>query len=152
MTRARGREGAFTAHLMKRWKIDGTIANPPSARGIPRSVPHLYQYAIDMAYIPPIEANEPMKAFKRRIEGVLLRLEYNAIGRPAMRIEQKHPEVTWKRVWINLHTTGLADTVTSKWYAAIHNIIPIRQCLAAIKLAPNTTCVICGEIDTHPQF
>jgi hypothetical protein len=65
-----------------------------------------------------------------------------------MRIEQKHPELTWKRVWRNLHTRGLADTVTSEWYAAILDIIPTRQHLAAINLAPNTTCVICGEIDT----
>jgi hypothetical protein len=56
MIGARGREGAFTAHLMKRWKIDVTIANPPRATGIPSSVPHFYQYAIDMTYIPTLGA------------------------------------------------------------------------------------------------
>jgi hypothetical protein len=111
-------------------------------------VPHFHQYAIDMAYIPIFEANEPMKAIKRRITEVLLPLECNTRSSPALRIVHKHPDVTWKRIWRNLHTAGLTDTVTPEWYAAIHDIIPTRHRLAAINLAQNNTCVQCGESDT----
>jgi hypothetical protein len=101
-----------------------------------------------MAYIPTRKATESMKAYKRRITELLLRLECNARSSPALRIVQKHPDVTWKKVWKNLHTTGLTDTVTSEWYAAIHDIIPTGHRLVAINLAQNATGVQCGESDT----
>jgi hypothetical protein len=93
LVRVKEREGAFTNFLMKRWKIDGKIANPPSATDLPSALSHLYHYAIDMAYIPPIDASETMQAFKQRISKVFLIMDNNTIVSPTVRIVRKHPDM-----------------------------------------------------------
>jgi hypothetical protein len=69
-------------------------------------------------------------------------------GSTTLRIVRKHSEMQWQRVWKTLHTTGLSDTIKSRWYAAIHGIIPTYQRLAEIKFVPNSTSARCGEQDT----
>jgi len=75
-------------------------------------------------------------------------MDNNTRDSPVVRIIQKHPDIPWIRVWRNLQTPGLSDTIKSVWYAAIHDIIPTHQRLAAINLVPNMTCLTCGETDT----
>jgi hypothetical protein len=127
MSRAKEGNGTFTALLMKRWKIDSNIKNPPRATIIPRILPHLYQYAIDMAYIPPMEATETMEALKRRITKVLTLMENNACNSPTLWIIRKNPDISWMRVWRNLQTPGLSDSINSAWYEAIHDILPTHH-------------------------
>jgi hypothetical protein len=52
----------------------------------------------------------------------------------------KHPEVDLYRVLRNIHMNGLTNTVTSKCYAAIHDVRPTHDRLAAINLVPTTAC------------
>jgi hypothetical protein len=148
LIRSKEREGAFTSHLMKRWKIDGKITNPPKATRIPHTLPHLYNYAIDMAYIQPSEATETTKALKTRISKVLRIMDNNKNTSPTVRIMKKNPDIPWTRVWKNIHTPGLPDIIKSVWYEAIHDIIPTHQRLATINMVPNRICAICSDNDT----
>ena len=60
-----------------------------------------------------------------------------------MRIVWNQPEVDWQRVFRNIHKNGLTNTVTSKYYAAIHCILPTHDRLATIHLVPTTACPNC---------
>jgi hypothetical protein len=51
-------------------------------------------------------------------------------------------------VWANLHGVRLDGSVVSGWYLAIHDIVPTRRRLAAIRLVPDHSCLVCGEPDT----
>jgi len=64
-----------------------------------------------------------------------------------MRIVWKHPEVDWQSVLRNIHKNGVTNTVTSKCYAAIHDILPTHDRLAAIHLVPTTACPNCQNQD-----
>jgi hypothetical protein len=151
MIKAKERDGAFTPIIMKYWKIDGRIMNPPKATNIPHSQTHLYDYAIDMAYIPPIDTTETTQAFKTRISKALLTMENNSNNQPRVRIMEKNPETPWNKVWKNLQTPGIHETTKSIWYEAIHDILPTNKRLAEINIAPNANCASCGAVDTVPH-
>jgi hypothetical protein len=89
-----------------------------------------------------------MKAVKRRPYEVLLKMDQTTTQLNEIRILRKYPTIPWTRVWKNLHAARLPDTITSMWYAAIHDIIPTHERLAAIHLVPNETCQRCGAQDT----
>ena len=98
---------------------------------------------------PPHQAQkEPCKSSKKRLYGVLLTMANRGNGTSELRIARKYPGIAWQRVWTNLHTTGLSDPIKSSWYAAIHEIIPTNERLAAIHLTAITSCVRCGATDT----
>jgi CHAT domain-containing protein len=40
------RDGAITTTLLRKWKLDNTIANPPNAKGLPHTLPYILQYAM----------------------------------------------------------------------------------------------------------
>ena len=101
-----------------------------------------------MAYVLPSGPQETMKKFKNRLYGVLLTMTTMSNGTSELRIARKYPGIAWQRVWTNVHTTGLSDTIKSTWYAAIHEIIPTNERLAAIRLTTTTSCVRCGATDT----
>jgi hypothetical protein len=148
LVRAKTREGASTIPLLRRWKIDGRLANPPNAHVVPRDLPHLYSYAVDMAYVSPPQPMESAKIFKQRLTKALRLLDGNTIVRPTMRIVRHHPTIPWANVWKNLHTLGLADDIKSVWYAVINDIVPTHVRLAAINRMPSAACQACGEEDT----
>jgi hypothetical protein len=54
----------------------------------------------------------------------------------------------WHRVWDNLHTVVLTDSVISTWYTVIPDIIPTNVRLADIQIAPTQACARCGNLDT----
>jgi hypothetical protein len=89
-----------------------------------------------------------MKAFKKRLYGVLLMMLTTSNDLSEIRIVRKYPTLSWQRVWANLLTAGLSDTIKSTWYAAIHDILPTNERLTAINLATMTTCWRCGTTDT----
>jgi hypothetical protein len=101
-----------------------------------------------MAYVTPLGPRESTKAFKKRLCGVLLMMLTTSKDLSEMRIVRKYPTLPWQRVWANLRTAGLSDTIKSTWYAAIHDIVPTNERLAAINLATTTTCSRCGTTDT----
>ena len=65
-----------------------------------------------------------------------------------MRIVQKHPEVDWQPVWRNIHTSRLTNTTISIRYAAIHDILPSNDRLAAVHLVPKSACSSCQNQDS----
>jgi hypothetical protein len=62
-----------------------------------------------------------------------------------VRVVRKDPHIPWPRVWKNVYKERLRDPVKSLWYAAIHDILPTNERLAAIKLKTLTTCSTCGN-------
>jgi len=69
-------------------------------------------------------------------------------GTSELRIAREYPGIAWLRVWTNVHTTELSDSIKSTLYAAIHEIIPTNERLVAIHLTTTTSCVRCGATDT----
>jgi hypothetical protein len=63
-----------------------------------------------------------------------------------MRIVRKYPTLSWQRVWSNLHTAGLSDAIKSTLYAAIHDILPTKERLATINLAPRQLARAAGQL------
>jgi hypothetical protein len=118
------KEDSITTMLMLKWKLTCPIANPPNANGLPSSIPFIHQYALDMAYVTPPGPYEAMKAFRKRLYGVLLMMLTTSNDLSEMQIVLKYPTLPWQRVWANLHIAGLSDTTKSMWYAAIHDILP----------------------------
>jgi hypothetical protein len=133
---------------MRKWKLTCPIAKPPNANGLPSPIPYIHQYALDMAYVTPPGPCKSMKAFKKRFSGVLLMMLTTSNDLSELRIVRKYPALPWQRVWATLHTAGLSDTIKSTWYAAIRDILPTNERLAAINLATTTTCSRCGTSDT----
>jgi hypothetical protein len=89
-----------------------------------------------------------MKTFKNRLYGVLLTIVNAGNNTSELRIIRKYPELSWLRVWANLHAAGLRGTIKSTWYAAIHDIIPTNERLAAIHLAATMNFSRCGSPGT----
>jgi len=134
--------------LMRKWDLTGPIANPPNVHGLPTGITYIRHYALDMAYVSPPGLQETMKKFKSRLYGVLLTMATTSKGTSEQRIAREYPGIAWQRVWKNVHTTGISDPIKSTWYAAIHEIIPNNERLAAIHLTTTTSCMRCGATDT----
>jgi hypothetical protein len=136
------------AELFRIWAIKGTPSNPPHAHRLPTAVYHLQQYAINMAYVTPQLPTETSKLFKRRICDTLLQMTHNASKPCDPRIVRKYPEADWKRIWTNFHSCCLSHSLQSTWYAAINDIVPTNDRLAAIQLTATNMCSNCGQADS----
>jgi len=79
---------------------------------------------------------------------VLLQLTNNATISGELRIIRKFSAVDWECVWKNLHASGVPDTTKSRWCAAIHDVIPTNDRLAAIRLADSEACSKCEHPDS----
>jgi alkylhydroperoxidase family enzyme len=101
-----------------------------------------------MVYSPPPDRDETTKAFKKRIYNALRTMERAAIGNKEMRIVKQWPQNDRDRVWRNLHTAWITDTLKSTWYNIIHDLIPTKERLAAIRLAASNQCDRCAKADT----
>jgi len=69
-------------------------------------------------------------------------------GAPELRIVRKYPGIPWRRIWTNLRASVVPGTVKSVWFAAIHDIVPTNDRLAAIHLTKTSSCTRCGEPDS----
>jgi hypothetical protein len=130
------------------------LRTPPNVHGLPAGISYIRHYVLDMAYAVTPGPQETMQKFKNRLNGLLLTMATTGNGTTELRIARKYPGIAWQRVWTNVHTTGLSDPIKSTWYAAIHEIIPTNERLAAIHLTTTTPCVRCGATDTllHRQI
>ena len=142
------KDGTVLSEQMSNLDLNHTLANPPNVARIPPKLVHIRQYAMDMAYVLPHKAADTRKAFKQRIYDVLLRMDEVKYGAPELRIVRKHPGIPWRRIWTNLHASVVPDTVKSAWFAAIHDIVPTNDRLAAIHLTNTSSCTRCGEPDS----
>jgi hypothetical protein len=65
-----------------------------------------------------------------------------------MRIEKHWPDTNWSTVWVNLWATPVPDSTKDAWYRVIHDIVPTRQRLHAIRLSQTDLCPMCHVKDT----
>jgi hypothetical protein len=128
------REGTVLSEQMRKWDLTRTLANPPNVARIPRKLVHIRQYAMDMAYVPPYAVADTRKTFKKRVCDVLMRVDEVKHSTPELRIVRKYPGISWERIWKNLHASMVTDMVKSAWFAAMHDIVPTNNRLAAIRL------------------
>jgi hypothetical protein len=136
-----------TAALVHLWDLDDAVNNPPNV-GLPRTLAHARQYALDMAYIAPTPTNEPRHTFRRRIYETIRLMHSNAARSEEPRIVRLYPQVNWHRLWANLHTADISDEQKSIWFTVFHDIIPTKHRLATIRLADTNRCNSCGDEDT----
>jgi hypothetical protein len=54
----------------------------------------------------------------------------------------------WSRIWRNLHTACIRDTVRSTWYMVLHDILPTKERLNRIPISDSDHCNYCGQTDT----
>jgi exonuclease III len=111
------------------------MMNPPHVTQIPAKLPHIRQYARDMAYILPYNASDTRKTFKRRIYEVLNNMDRAKYGIQEPRIVRNNPGMPWRRICTNLRYPVVPEMVKSAWIAAIHDIVPTNDRLASIHLA-----------------
>jgi hypothetical protein len=101
-----------------------------------------------MAYISHPDRDENTKAFKKRIYNTLHTMERAATGNREIGVVKQWPLNDWDRIWRNLHTAVITDTLKSTWYNIIHDLIPTKEQLAAIRLADSNQCDKCSKTDT----
>jgi len=138
--------GTVLSDFMHKWAIDGPISNPPTSHGFPTALKYLQQFAIDMTYVPPHQPREVRKAYKRRIYDTLHHMANNGTEPCSLRIVKKCPNAVWGRVWKNLHSRDLSDSLPPTCYVTVH-IFPSNDRLAAIYLTPTSDCPNCGQED-----
>jgi hypothetical protein len=67
---------------------------------------------------------------------------------PNMRIERLWPTSEGPRVWKNLWTVQVTDSTKTTWYKIIHDIVPTKERLHKIRIAPTENCHLCVRKDT----
>jgi len=56
--------------------------------------------------------------------------------------------MNWQVVWTNLWATPSSESTKESWYRVIHDIVPTRERLHNISIAPTDACSICNMPDT----
>jgi hypothetical protein len=135
------------ATLLQSWNVTDRVDNPPHIHGIPRQLTHVYQYALNMAYVAQHTVDTPLRKMRQQTYRTLHTLTGAKERETETRILRKHPETNWRRLWNNLHSAWITDTQKSIWYMVIHDIIPTKERLAAINLAETDKCATCGATD-----
>jgi hypothetical protein len=133
------------AEQMRSWDLTLPLANPPNVTRILSKLVHMRQYVMDMAYVHPYTATDTRKAFKQRIYDALKCMDEAKIGILELRIVKKYPATPWRRIWTNLHVAPVTEMVKLAWFAAIHDIVPTNDMLAAIRLTNTNFCAKCGK-------
>jgi hypothetical protein len=142
------REGSIQASLLRKCNLDTHTENPPNAAAYPTSIVHLRAYATDLAYMPEHTSEDTTKKNRTRIYQMLHIMASTATTTRHCRVETLHPNVDWHRIWKNIHTAWVSDTMRSQWYMAIHDILSTRERLHRIALADTAHCTNCGRVDT----
>jgi hypothetical protein len=141
------REGSVLSEQMRKCYLTGTLANPPNVTRIPPKIVHIQQYAMGMAYVPAYAAAETRKAFKNVCMTSLCTWKQLSTA-PCSTDSANIPRDPMVAHMENLHASTVPDTVISAWFAAIHDILPINERLAAIHLTESSSCSRCGEPDS----
>ena len=142
------RVGTATATWLRAWDLAGRKENPPQAGRIPKKLVYLQLYARNMASIPPPVQEEKSRTFRRRVYDTLHVMAVAERGSREMIFIQNRPTMNWTRVWHNLHTSWVWETIKSNWFTVIHEIIPTNESLSAIRLVDTDLCSQCERPDT----
>jgi hypothetical protein len=65
----------------------------------------------------------------------------------SLRIEKRWQDTNWSTVWRNLWATPVPDSTKDSWYRVIHDIVPTREGLHAIRPAQTDLCQTCHVQD-----
>ena len=65
-----------------------------------------------------------------------------------MRILHKHPDNSWKRLWLNLHTALISGARKSTLYMVVQLHPPTNESLATINFTDTNRFITWGAIDT----
>ena len=63
-------------------------------------------------------------------------------------LQAERSRIRFPRIWKNLWTAPVNESIKTKWYKIIHDIIPTNECLYKIRIAPTENCRFCGRKDT----
>jgi hypothetical protein len=89
-----------------------------------------------------------IQTWRRRIYWVLHTMNTTASPARPLRIMKMYPNNNWSRIWLNMHTALIPDTVLSTWYMVIHDILPTKERLKTIAITDSDHCNHCGQTDT----
>ena len=91
---------------------------------------------------------ETVHTYRRRIYDTMVILMNTETKPPIMRIERLWPNIEWPRIWKNLLTAPVTDSTKTTWYKIIHDIVPTKERLHKIRIAPTENCRLCDRKDT----
>jgi hypothetical protein len=154
-----------------RWGFSSHCANPPALNprltSIPylqtaaidwtyitprlTSIPYLQTAAIDWTYITPRRPTETARGFRRRVYNTIVILLQDVPSGRNMRVERIRNTADWTQIWINLWQTPVDQHTTAAWFKVLHDILPTRVRLHAIRLSPDDCCTHCGMVDYLPH-
>jgi hypothetical protein len=103
---------------------------------------------MDSAYVSLQGPEETGKAYGLRKDTILATLLQAEPNEKGMRIEKDWPDTNWSMVWGNLWAPPVPDSTKVAWYRVIHDIVPTRERLHAIRLAQTDLCPTCHVKDT----
>jgi hypothetical protein len=146
------KEGSPTALWLRRWNLHRPSANPPNYNKSRAKFEYLQQLELDSAYVSPRGPAETGKAYRRRIYTVLATLLQAAPNDRGMRIEKLWPDTNWSRVWENLRAAPVPDANKDSWYRVIHDVVPTRERLHAIRLSQTDLCPTCHVKDVGSPY
>ena len=67
---------------------------------------------------------------------------------PNMCIERLRPTIEWPRIWKNLWTAPVTNSMKKTWYKIIHGIFPKTERLHKIRIAPTENFRLCDRKET----
>ena len=137
-----------TKELIKQCQLIFPSDNPPNRRTKLKDYEYLQWTQNDSAYVKARTSHESITAYKKRIYKTLYETTHDPTVIAPIRVMKYWPQVDWNTIWKNLWQTPVSDQTRSLWYEVVHDLIPTRQRLQAIRLAPSDACVRCKETDT----
>jgi len=100
---------------------------------------------MDSAYIVPHGKTETVRTYRRRVYDTIVIVMNTETKPPNMRIERLWPNIEWPRIWKNLWAAPVTDWTKTTWYKIIHDIVPTKERLHKIRVAPTENCRLCDR-------
>lgn len=122
--------------------------NPPNWVQLPEALEYLRPFLQEIAYIN-LATNKPVDTIvKREIYERSLKVQYPTATSQKIRIQTKHPDRNWTKIWQNINKKFLPRSVRAIWYTIVHDIVPTNSRMNNIKLHDTGHCTHCGQRDT----
>jgi hypothetical protein len=142
------RKGSPTETWFTMWGLQQHSVNLPYMDVRMARFTYLMMYALDSAYVPTQRTGESKRAYRRRTYETFKLLIQDAAHGRALRIQQKWRNTGWGKVRHNLWETPVENDLKDIWYRVLHDILPTKTRLHAIRLSPSDLCPECNVSDT----
>jgi hypothetical protein len=126
----------------------GTEPNPPHRDGIPAKMDYIRRFAVHSAYVAERGHTESTKSYKQRMYDTLHYISRMETGPREMRIIRLWLNTDWATAWKNLAETPVVGEIKAAWYKVINDILPTKERLQKIRIAPTDKCRHCDRQDT----